>query len=202
MPTNWEDLVTKSAKSATSIDIDSFEIWFSQHYFDLQDLTSGFDSTFRKGSNTVTPPTITPYINEVIIDIDAFINDVTGSYEVPGSITPPIVSLDRNTASEGDLLTPDTPNAVSEGDICSPRNYKNSRVKVRFKDSGTLMSRFTNLCESGLIRSKRLQQGKLTYDGDGIVYNLITNFSAKSPMPLEVPALLFERALCAQDKYS
>ena len=202
VPTNWEYLVTKPAESATDLDIDSSKIWFNQNYLDPEDPASDADATFTNSNSTVTPPALPPHINGALEDIDTYSNDFTGSEGVPGSITPPIVSLGRNIASEGDLLTPDAPNIDSEGDTSRPRDHKNSKVKVRFKDAGTSIPRFINLHESGLRRPKSLQQGKLTYDGDDIVYNLFTNFSTKSPMPLSAPVSLLERTLCAQEKSS
>ena len=59
---------------------------------DLEGPTSWFDDTFQKGSTTVTPPALLPHGNEVTTDVDVSSNDVTGSEEVLGSITPPIVS--------------------------------------------------------------------------------------------------------------
>ena len=146
---------------------------------DPDDPTLGFDAIFTKDNNTTTSPSLPPHGNEVIENVDNYRNDITGSEGVPEFMTPLIVSFDRSTASEGDLLFPDASNKDSERDISRMRDYGNSKVKVRFNDSVTSMSGFTNVCECVLSRSKFLQEGKLTYNIDGIVYNLFTNFSAE-----------------------
>ena len=177
-------------------------MWFSQHYLDPEDPASGFDATFTKGSTTVTPTALLPHGNDDITEVDTSSDNIIGSQGVHGTLTPPFVSLGRTIASKGDLLHPDMHNTDSGGDLSRPRDYKNSRVKVRFKDSVTSTPIFTNVNESSLRRPKRLHQRKLTYDGDDIVYNIFTNFSANSPMLLAAPESLFERTLCAQEKSS
>ena len=87
-------------------------------------------------------------------------------------------------------------------EISRPLDFKNSKVNVIFKDASTLISGFTNLHETGIRRSKRLQKENTTYDGDDIVCSMFKNFRTEMYTSSSAPKSMSETILHAQEKSS
>ena len=61
------------------------------------------------------------------------------------------------------------PHEDCEREMSRPRDCKNSKMKVKFKDLSKSMPRFTNLHETGLRKCKLLKKEKPAHDSDNIV---------------------------------
>ena len=118
--------MTKSGESTTDLDIDSSEIWFNQNYVDPDDPESGFDATFTKTNATSAAP---------VYEVDNSTDEINVFEGFPSLITSPVAHLSENMTSEGESLTLEglLSHADCEGYISMPRDYKTTKVKVRFK---------------------------------------------------------------------
>ena len=118
--------MTNSAESTTDLDTDSSKIWFNQNYVETDNPESGFDATFTKTNATSAAP---------VCEVDNSADEINVFEGFSSVITSPVAHLSENITSEGALLTLEglLPHADCEVDISRPRDYKTTKVKVRFK---------------------------------------------------------------------
>ena len=108
------------------MDVDLSKKWLNKHHLDPDDPESGFDATFTKTNATSAAP---------IYEVDNSTDEINIFEGFPSLITSPVAHLSENMTSEGESLTLEglLPHADCEVDISRPRDYKTTKVKVRFK---------------------------------------------------------------------